>query len=330
MADTSNGYKQSDTPDNYERKEFQLDFEIKKSDNSEDGVFDLIISSDGLDSYADVMNLDGGDFSNFLKHGTVYYNHNTHGKPVATCLGLKKKKENGKNYLFATTKFHNLTEESKEIHDLVVHKIIKSCSIGFMVIESHTEALTAAEQKKFPSYITNKRIIDKWELFEYSIVNIPANLDAITKARQLIKELEQTMETTTKAGASISKTNADKITKAIELLNEGTTKAIEMLNEVIATPVADTTNTDNTDTAKMAETISEQKELTKDSGDKSNESDTEIAEIKSQLESLQLENTELKQKITELTTIDSEADDSKAADNDTNEIELKDYLKRKT
>lgn len=195
----------------------QKDLLITQQDDKE--VFNIIISSGNVDSVGDVMNIDGVDLSRFDILKGVYYNHDTSKPPIAQCLGIEKIG----GYLVAKTVFHELTEESKEIKSLVKAGVIKAASIQFVPLTAHNEPLADDERKSagLPDYVTTKTIFDTWVLLEYSIVNIPANIDAQIQLRKsLINSQQEETMPIEKAGATLSKSNKDKLMQAINLINE--------------------------------------------------------------------------------------------------------------
>lgn len=195
----------------------QKDLLITQQDDKE--VFNIIISSGNVDSVGDVMDIDGVDLSRFDILKGVYYNHDTSKPPIAQCLGIEKIG----GYLVAKTVFHELTEESKEIKALVKAGVIKAASIQFVPIDWHSEPMQDDERKDagLPNWITTKTIFDKWVLLEYSIVNIPANIDAQIQLRKsLINSQQEETMPIEKAGATLSKSNKDKLSQAMNLINE--------------------------------------------------------------------------------------------------------------
>ena len=195
----------------------QKDLQITQQDDQE--IFNIIISSGNVDSVGDVMDIDGVDLSRFDILKGVYYNHDTSKPPIAQCLGIEKIG----GYLVAKTVFHELTEESKEIKALVKAGVIKAASIQFVPIDWHSEPMQDDERKDagLPNWITTKTIFDTWVLLEYSIVNIPANIDAQIQLRKsLINSQQEETMPIEKAGATLSKSNKDKLSQAMNLINE--------------------------------------------------------------------------------------------------------------
>ena len=195
----------------------QKDLQITQQDDQE--IFNIIISSGNVDSVGDVMDIDGVDLSRFDILKGVYYNHDTSKPPIAQCLGIEKIG----GYLVAKTVFHELTEESKEIKALVKAGVIKAASIQFVPIDWHSEPMQDDERKDagLPNWITTKTIFDTWVLLEYSIVNIPANIDAQIQLRKsLINSQQEETMPIEKAGATLSKSNKDKLLQAMNLINE--------------------------------------------------------------------------------------------------------------
>ena len=213
-----------------------------------DEVYDVIITSTNVDSVGDVVSFAGLDTKRFLKNPVVHYNHDTGSYPVAKCIGLSQVGD----YIVAKTVFNTITEDGRNVKDMVDSGFLNCASIGFYSLKNHKEPFSDEEKALNPKFelMGNKLIHDVWELIEYSIVNIPANTDAMIQERKSLLDedieeattpdttetpietpiadepIEPTIEAPTiynnditeKAGATLNKSNRELLTQAIDIL----------------------------------------------------------------------------------------------------------------
>lgn len=139
-----------------------------KLDKAELGTFEVVITTGDVDRHGEVVNPDGADVKNFKKNPVVLLNHNYWGLPIGVATSLKK--TDGKwiaKGIFAPT------DDAQTVRHLYDAGIMKATSIGFIV----------KERKK-----DDQKVINKWELLEFSFVTVPANPDALTVDQMKIIE----------------------------------------------------------------------------------------------------------------------------------------------
>lgn len=144
-----------------ENKDFFTEIELKSDDN-EEGVFYGYASTFGnMDNVNDIV--EHGAFSESLRRREpkVLWQHDM-SKPVGKVLEAR---EDAKG-LFVRVKIAKNTTLGNDAFELIKEGIIKSLSIGFRV-----EKYEIDEEK-------GCRRIKKCELFEFSLVTIPANDEA--------------------------------------------------------------------------------------------------------------------------------------------------------
>lgn len=127
----------------------------------------FIASTDVVDRQGESINIDGWDLSEYRKNPVVLWSHN----PFEPAIGTSKvgfKTVDGKKALVFTPSFHKKSELSKLISELVDDKVIKASSVGFLPVESEGD--------------WNDRRYLKQKLLEISIVNVPANQEALNLA----------------------------------------------------------------------------------------------------------------------------------------------------
>ena len=146
--------------------------EVVPVDGSTD-TFRFIITSNTKDRCGDIVEPSGMDATRYLTNPIVLWNHISHSEilPIGTCLGLEPSADG--NSIIGVTQFHGKTELSTEVKDLVAAKILRATSIGFSPLE------WAELPDENGDRWNRARRYTKWELFEYSVCNIPANPDAL-------------------------------------------------------------------------------------------------------------------------------------------------------
>lgn len=140
---------------------------------------DFIISSEIKDRVGHKLLLDRWDLSNYNANGVVGYQHNVWGGGMCNdpnpdyMLGPGKAwKEEGN--LSGSVKFEpeSINPLAEKIFRKVLHGTLKSASVG--LVETN-------EDKSFTDEKDGAYVLGGQELVEWSIVNIPANPDAIRK-----------------------------------------------------------------------------------------------------------------------------------------------------
>ena len=135
-----------------------------------DGSFIAIASTNSVDRHGEVVDNNGWELKAFKKNPVILWAHD-HNEPA---IGVSKKtwvEGTGKKAkLMITPVLHDVTEKARAIKQLVEMGVINSLSVGFKPIES-------------PDGVT----FTKNELLEVSMVNVPANADAMMLAYKSLK-----------------------------------------------------------------------------------------------------------------------------------------------
>ena len=165
-----------------------LNFEIKSTEKLKDerAIVHFITTPD-VDLIRDVVDPKGGDFAEFEKHKTVFYNHD-YNKPIAKNVMLKATAEGVK----AKTVFAKTTQQADDIYNLHLEGVISTWSIGFDVArnkngEIEDEAIDYDDKKRIFYY-------KKWRLLEYSSAPLAANPNARDQAKAICKSAELQLE----------------------------------------------------------------------------------------------------------------------------------------
>ena len=136
------------------------------------------ISTDGIDRDKEVILPKGVNFENFNKNPVVLWAHDYSGTPIGKAQWVKQ----GRKYIKAKWEWAD-TAKAQEIKQLWDGGFLNAISVGFIVSKSHEP--TPADIKKTPEWANVRRVIDEWELLEFSIVPVPANPEALAGIKEL-------------------------------------------------------------------------------------------------------------------------------------------------
>jgi len=138
-----------------------------------DGSFVAVASTNSIDRHGEVVDNNGWELKAFKKNPVILWAHD-HSEPA---IGVSKKtwvEGTGKKAkLMITPVLHDVTDKAKAVKQLVEMGIINSLSVGFKPLES-------------PDGVT----FTKNELLEVSMVNVPANADAMMLAYKSLKRAD--------------------------------------------------------------------------------------------------------------------------------------------
>lgn len=147
------------------------------------GNLTAIASTNSVDRHGEIVDNNGWELKAFKKNPVLLWGHD-HNEPA---IGVSKKtwiEGSGKQAkLMITPVFHDVTEKARAVKALVEMGVIKTLSVGFKPLES-------------PDGVT----FTKNELLEVSVVNVPANADAMMLAYKTMKQAEISEETITEMG----------------------------------------------------------------------------------------------------------------------------------
>lgn len=130
--------------------------DTKDASEAAAGTFEVVITTENLDRYQEVIKLDGWELEHYRKNPVVLWGHD-HGKPIGVATSI----EIADGKMIAKGKFAP-TPLAQEIRALYDAGIIKATSVGF--IEKEREG----------------NLITKAELLEFSFVSVPANPYALS------------------------------------------------------------------------------------------------------------------------------------------------------
>lgn len=144
---------------------------ICKSIDIENRTVTHYITTKDIDRTGDIVIPTGALINSYLAGGgVVLWAHEQDDAPIGKCVNLVMLEDGWE----ATTYFYE-HEEAEKLWNIVKLGGLKTWSIGFIPVEVH--------------YDGEIRVIDRWELLEYSLVNVPANPKALSKAYMLTSNI---------------------------------------------------------------------------------------------------------------------------------------------
>ena len=159
----------------------KIDKKIFKQFTSEVKVDDAertvtaVISTGAIDRDKEVLLPKGLDTENYMKNPVVMWAHDYSDMPIGKARYIDKKRKE----IVAQVEFAD-SEKANEVYELFKGGFLKAFSVGFIIKKSH--APTPDEIKKTPEWAVVYRVIDEWELLEFSAVPVPANPEALATA----------------------------------------------------------------------------------------------------------------------------------------------------
>ena len=140
---------------------------LKRADN---GKITFVASDETLDRGNEVIPIDSWDLKNFKKNPVLLVNHDY---KVENIVGLAKNIRIENNQMLFDPEFHEITQLSKDVKEMVEQEVLNSVSVGFM----------PKGPKKDGDKASN-------ELFEISFVPVPANPSAIRLEAVMAKSID--------------------------------------------------------------------------------------------------------------------------------------------
>jgi HK97 family phage prohead protease len=168
-----------------EKEYFKTTDIIMKSVNDKTRVVEFIASKEIVDRGGDVVNIKGIDIKNFKKNPVILWSHDRNGLPVGKANSVRKSGDE----LIMKVEFP--TEEEYAFGDTVFKLIkggyINATSIG--IIPDY-DSMEYPDNKKIAGK-SIRRLINKSEIFELSIVPVPMNQEALATGKSLTKALDE-------------------------------------------------------------------------------------------------------------------------------------------
>jgi len=147
----------------------------KTETDVEERTVTATINTATVDRQKEVVLPNGADLERYQKNPIVLWAHQYSETPIARCLWIKKSRKS----IVAKAKFAQ-TEKADEIFQLYRDGYLSAFSIGF--IAKKWREPSPEDIKKHPEWAEAKRVIEQWELLEFSAVPVPANPEALVVA----------------------------------------------------------------------------------------------------------------------------------------------------
>jgi len=139
------------------------------------------ISTSSVDRDGDVLVPQGCNYKNYEKNPVVFWNHDASSLPVGKATGFQKGDETIDAKVIFAARPDTLPEGEEWMPDtlfsLYQQGILNAFSVGLIPTETRP-----ANDRDLQKYGECKRVVSKWELYEFSCVPLPANQDAIALA----------------------------------------------------------------------------------------------------------------------------------------------------
>lgn len=177
---------------------------MPKSFDAETRSARFVMTDETTDSYGDIVKANGADLERFMANPICLLNHSS-SRVIGTWHDVKQVKKSVEGV--AKLALEGTSPHVDEAYALMSQGILRACSIGFM--PKKVERRLDDNGEPLWSYI-----IHEWDLYECSIVSIPANPSALAKS---IKEghgmardlLEQVLDEYVKTPAGLIIPRAD-------------------------------------------------------------------------------------------------------------------------
>ena len=149
-----------------EEKKLAQSFQTKEIDR-ENFTMRFVMSTPEIDRHGEIINQNGWDFGPFLKNPVVLWGHDQSQPAVGKVISIEKINGNVEGVVkFAA----NENPQAKILFDLYAEGFMAAVSVGFMnlkwMYDEVLDVITLLEN----------------QLFELSLVNVPANASALSKA----------------------------------------------------------------------------------------------------------------------------------------------------
>lgn len=152
-----------------------LDYVYKSSDYDEEKTYRFIGTSESKDRDGEIVLLSGWDFSNYKNNPIVLWGHDGRSLPIGKTTAILKDEVN--KCIYFDVEFSESYDFAKQVKSLVEEGIVRATSLGFRVTDWEWDEKADA------------LLLTQSELFELSIVTIPANQDALLQESKGVEDL---------------------------------------------------------------------------------------------------------------------------------------------
>lgn len=157
-------------------------FYVAETKALRNGDVEAYISTESVDRMGDIIKAKGWELGAYRKTGSpVLFGHEygvTPGGGIAH-IGNAVEMEIQRKGLWSVTRFHEKTQLSREAAILAREKLMPGWSVGFSPLDKPEDRMVDGVWKGF--------IFNRQELLEYSLVSVPANPEAVSKAADMAR-----------------------------------------------------------------------------------------------------------------------------------------------
>ena len=152
-------------------------------DNKQNRQAEFVISTETPDSYGTVFKISGWDLSRYEKNPVVLYAHKTHWDNPDMVIGTSEVRVEGQE-LIGTVTFEaaDINPLAEKVWQKVQAGSLRMASIGANIIAGHWGDEKLGEDRDVIYF-------DQMELYEWSIVPVGSNSDAVKREALTIEEL---------------------------------------------------------------------------------------------------------------------------------------------
>lgn len=163
-------------------KKYFTTMEEVKASKDEKNTIEFIASKEVADRDNEIIAIKGIDLKNYKKNPIVLFAHNRQELPIGKAVGITKSGDSLKMKVeFADEETYPFAHQ---VYKLVKGGYLNAVSIGF----SADYKEVSYDEKK------NTRTFNKTELFELSIVPLPANADALATGKEMMSVITKALE----------------------------------------------------------------------------------------------------------------------------------------
>lgn len=180
---------------------------IEKADN---GEITAIASTAVEDRQGEIVEVEGWDLKDFKTNPVILWGHDHSQLPIGKATKTWIEGSGKQAKLMTKIAFQEVTELGRAVKQLVADGVLKTLSVGFMPVDADGNRFT------------------KQKLLEISVVNVPANPQAMMLGYKSLKDNGFDDETITKAGIPVAV--MDRLSEIEKRLNIIDTKANSAVN----------------------------------------------------------------------------------------------------
>lgn len=137
------------------------------------GIYEAMISTEGLDRDSDILTASGANLSDYEKNPVVLYAHNYQELPVAKAIEIQVIDGIGLRARFQFPE-RGVSEKADTVHRLWAGGFLNATSVGF-------------QPKQVEPLGNGGMRFKEWDLLEFSIVPVPANAGALRLAAKALE-----------------------------------------------------------------------------------------------------------------------------------------------